>query len=91
MINKVYSIDDWCEDYGNVLLLHFPTFDEPPESLVSSPNCSDFEENPIGYWSHFIILDLNSVIEQAIAINKKQSHGVKLFDTKPRWPRHEFK
>jgi len=74
--SKVYDIDDWCEHYGDVLLLHFDSFSEPPIVLVSSPMDCVFHAYGVGYWTHFIIHEWNDVFEQAIKINDRNAHGV---------------
>lgn len=64
--NKLFLTDEWHEDMHDCLFFHFNSFEEPPEVLFSSPLCSDFDEEGEDYWTHFIRLDGNDIIEQAI-------------------------
>lgn len=69
MIMKLYPTDEWSEDLGDCIFFHFPSFEEPPEVINSHPNCSDFDENGVEYWTHFIMVDFNRIIEQAIVLS----------------------
>ena len=63
---QLYKTEEWHEDFGDCLFFHFYDFESAPDSLLSSPISSDFEtEHPEGYWTHFIKIDLNSIIGQA--------------------------
>lgn len=42
-------------------------FCSAPEAIISSPISSDFDDAGVRYWTHFIILDLDSIIRDAIS------------------------
>lgn len=76
--NKVYDIDDWCEEYGEVLLLHFYSDTEPPLTTVSSPTELIISIHGVGYWTHFMILDFQHIRAQARRISDKHKPKSKL-------------
>ena len=74
MVDKVYCIDDYHPDYGNVILLHYEHADDPPAVLVSSPHDMVFHAYGLGYWTHFICVDWLDIGNQIKLINNKNSH-----------------
>ena len=42
-------------------------FCSAPEAIISSPISSDFDDAGAGYWTHFILIDFNSIIRDAIS------------------------
>ena len=74
-MDKLNKTEDYHEDFGYVLFLHFPLdndgymLGEPPESEISHGYIEygfDTEK-----WTHFVQLDFNSLMEQAGEINAK--------------------
>lgn len=66
---KLRFTEEHHEDLGDCLFFHFPSYGEAPDSTIASTNDQDFD---FEYWTHFIELDFNSIIEQA-----KEFHGKK--------------
>jgi hypothetical protein len=53
---------EYHEDYHSVLWLHFYDFESDPEIYLGNGLETDFDDE---HWTHFLQLNLNSVIEQA--------------------------
>lgn len=62
---KLYKTEDWHEELNSCIFFHFENFNEPPETLCSSPTSSDFEALGDKYWTHFIQIDFNNLFDQA--------------------------
>jgi len=59
---RLHKISEWSEEFGDCLFFYFPSFEEPPEVLCTTPESSDWDDR----FSHFIRLDFNDIIEQAM-------------------------
>jgi len=77
MINRVsrisallYGSVEWNEEMGDCLFLAFLTFEEPPQVFCGTPLDSTFKEFKEMFdieWTHFIRLDFNNLIDQAMS------------------------
>lgn len=60
---EVFKTDEYHEDFGNVIFMHFENFDEPCILYFGSAIDSTFDES---FWTHFIRgVDFNYIYEQA--------------------------
>lgn len=66
--NNLQPTSEWFEDYSDCLFFHFDDFESAPIAWCGSP-LDDFFDN--SFWTHFIRLEFNSIIEQAMAQEKQ--------------------
>lgn len=63
---KLHRTHDWYEELGDVLFFHFENDEEPPTVLLSCPGSSDWDENGEDFWTHYLVIDLNSIFNQVV-------------------------
>lgn len=73
MSHVLHKTEDWHEEIGDCVFFHFNSFEESPEVLCSNPLSSDFDSEDEGYWTHFVTMNLNLIIEQAIANTQRNN------------------
>jgi hypothetical protein len=59
---KPMKTEDWTEDYGDCLFVHFYDMESPPDSNIGSPLETDFDEI---YWTHFLPIKWNPLYQFA--------------------------
>jgi hypothetical protein len=64
-VPKLMTASDWDEEFGDVLMFHFESFNEAPEI-----QCATYGQIPAidtDYWTHFARYDINAILSQAEA------------------------
>lgn len=62
---EIKKTEEWHEDDGDCLFIHFATFQEPPDTYCGTPlDELWYRSGGEKYWTHFIVIDWNAVIEK---------------------------